>query len=402
MNPKNRWKIDLAVMWFGSFLLMGGMTMIMPFLPLYLKELGLTDEHEIATWAGAIFASNFITAFIFQPIWGKLSDRYGRKIMLLRSGFGMAIIMVLMGFAQNPWQLLLLRTLNGVISGFNPAAVSLVSASAPRERIGFAMGVLQSGTVGGTILGPLFGGLMADKFGFRPIFYMTGTLLLISALLVLFLVRENFDRASAASRPQTSIREAFSDLRRIPQLPALFAVSFIIQFAMLGAMPVMPLFIERLHGSTEHLALLSGLVGSITGISNMIASPLLGRLADRIGPQRILLVSLVGASLSFLPQALAGSVWQLFAARFMLGMFLGGLNPTINSMIRKFTPDHKLSQSYGFNSSFVSLGNMVGPTVGGAISGWIGLSGVFFVSSALLALNAVAVYTFTRKIAKPS
>lgn len=398
----NRWKIDLAILWFGCFLLMSGMTMIMPFLPLYLKDMGMTDEHAIAFWAGAIFASNFITAFIFQPIWGKLSDRYGRKIMLLRSGFGMALIMVLMGFAQNAWQLLILRFLNGVISGFNPAAVSLVSAITPKERIGFAMGVLQSGTVAGTILGPLFGGVMADLFGFRPIFYLTGGLLLVATLLVLFFVREKFDRKAAARIERTSLRESFAGLRQIPQLPALFTVSFIIQFAMLSAMPVMPLYIEHLHGRTENLAFLAGLVSSITGLSNMMASPILGRLSDRIGPQRILLVSLIGAALSFLPQALATGVWQLLAARFVLGLFMGGLNPTVNAMIRTFTPDNKLSQAYGFNSSFISLGSMVGPTAGGAISGVIGMSGIFLVSAALLSANAGWVYFFTRKTAKPS
>lgn len=398
----SRWKINLAILWFGSFLLMSGMTMIMPFLPLYLKEMGMTNDHEIAFWAGAIFASNFITAFIFQPIWGKLSDRYGRKIMLLRSGFGMATVMVLMGFAQNAWQLLLLRVLNGVISGFNPAAISLISATAPRERIGFAMGVQQSGVVAGTILGPLFGGVMADLFGFRPIFYLTGGLLLVATLLVLFFVREKFDREAAAKREQQSMRQSFRDLRQIPQLPALFAVSFVIQFAMLAAMPVIPLLIERLHGSEENLALLAGLVSSITGISNLVASPILGRLSDRVGPRRILLISLIGASLAFLPQALATTVWQLLTARFLLGLFLGGLNPTINAMIRNFTPDNKLSQAYGFNSSFVSLGNVVGPTAGGAMAGALGLSGVFFVSAGLLAANAAWVYTLIRKRARPS
>jgi MFS family permease len=398
----NRWKIDLAILWFGCFLLMSGMTMIMPFLPLYLKEMGLTDEHEIAFWSGAIFASNFITSFIFQPIWGRLSDRYGRKIMLLRSGFGMTLVIVLMGFARHPWQLLLLRVANGVISGFNPAAVALVSASAPKERIGFAMGVLQSGAVAGSILGPLFGGLMADLFGFRPIFWFTGLLMLAATLLVLFFVRETFDRAAAARAGKTSLRQSFASLVNIRQLPALYGVSFVIQFASLATMPVMPLFIEALHGSAENLAFLSGLVSSINGIASLIASPVLGRLSDRFGPARIMQISLVGAALSFVPQAFASGVWQLMAARFVHGLFMGGLNPTINALIRKFAPEDKLSQAYGFNSSFISLGNMIGPTAGGALSGFIGIPGVFLVSSALLAVNAASVYAFTRRMARPS
>ena len=161
------WKKNLGVLWIGQFLVMGGMTMIMPFMSLYLQSprIGITDPHEIATWSGVIFAGNFVTAFLFQPLWGKLSDKYGRKMMLLRSGFGMAIVMVLMGFATSPWHLLVLRMVNGTISGFNPAAVSLVSATTPKEKMGFAMGTLQSGGIAGTILGPFLGGLLADAWG---------------------------------------------------------------------------------------------------------------------------------------------------------------------------------------------------------------------------------------------
>lgn len=397
----NNWKIHLLILWFGTFLVMAGMTMIMPFLSLYLIELGVEDDHEIAIWAGLIFASNFITAFIFQPIWGKLSDRYGRKIMLLRSGFGMATVMLLMGLSTSAWQLLALRILNGVISGFNPAAVSLISASAPKHRMGFAMGMLQSGAVAGTILGPLIGGVMADALGFRPIFFVTGFSLLLATLLVLFLVKENFNRKEAEQSANISTLKSFAELRAIPQLPALFAVSFIIQFAMLSAMPIIPLFIEDIHGAAN-LAFFSGLVGSITGFSNMVASPILGRLSDRIGSHRILLISLTGAAITFIPQALATEVWQLLTARFVLGFFLGGLMPTVNTLIRKYTPDGMESRAYGFNSSFMSLGNMVGPTVGGLLSGWTGFSGIFLLSAGLLFLNAIWVYVFTRAIAKPS
>ncbi|MFB9327299.1 MFS transporter [Paenibacillus aurantiacus] len=385
-----QWKKNLAVLWVGQFLVMAGMTMIIPFLSLYLQaDLGLSDPHETATWAGIIFAGNFVTSFLFQPLWGKLSDRYGRKMMLLRSGFGMAIVMVLMGFAQNPWHLLLLRMVNGTISGFNPASVSLVSATTPKERMGFAMGTLQSGGIAGTILGPFIGGLMADAIGFRPIFYVTGLLLFLASLLAMFVVKESFDRTKAAAKPNISVMAGFRKLGRIPQLTSLFAVTFLIQFAMIGPMPLMPLYVQELHGTAVNLAFWSGLVGSATGLSNMVASPLLGRLSDRIGQERVLGVSLVGAALLFVPQAFASTVWQLLALRFLQGMFLGGLIPSVNALIRKHTPDGMESRSFSMNSSTLSLGNMIGPVAGGLISGWIGIEGVFIVSAALFALNAV-------------
>lgn len=388
-----QWKKNLIVLWFGQFLVMGGMTMIIPFLTLYLQfELGLSDPHEIGVWAGFIFAGNFVTAFIFQPIWGKLADRYGRKMMLLRSGFGMAIVMVMMGFATNPWHLLLLRMLNGTISGFNPASIALISATTPKERMGFAMGTIQSGAMAGTILGPLMGGLLVDAVGYRPIFYITGALLFMASLLALFVVKESFDLAKAATRVQASVIDGLKRISRIPQLMSLYGVTFLIQFAMMSPMTLIPLFVQELHGSLENIAFLAGFVGSVTGLSNMLASPLLGKLSDRIGAERVLAVSLVGAALAFIPQALADSVLMLLLARFGLGLFLGGLIPAVNSLIRVHTPDGMESRAYSFNSSTMSLGNMIGPITGGALSGYIGIQGLFVMSAVLMLLNGVWVW----------
>lgn len=390
-----RWKINLGVLWFGQFMVMSGMTMIVPFLPLYLQQdLGMTDLHQVSTWAGIIFAGNFVTAFIFQPIWGGVADRYGRKMMLLRSGFGMAIVMVLMGFATSAWQLLGLRLLNGVISGYMPAAVALMSTNTPREKMGFALGTLQSGAVAGSILGPFIGGLLADAVGFRSIFYITGTLLVIGTTLSWIFVKEKFDVKEAAKKPKVSLKQAWLDLKHIKQLPSLYAVTLLIQFAMQSSLPLMPLFVaELLNGRTENLAFLAGFVSSITGFSNMIASPLLGKWSDRIGSEKILFFSLIGAGLSFIPQALVHNVWQLFAARFFLGIFLGGLLPTVNSLIRKYTPNGMESRSYSFNASALSFGNMIGPVFGGIISGYLGgIRGVFYFTTVMLLLNAVWAY----------
>jgi MFS transporter, DHA1 family, multidrug resistance protein len=387
-----RWQVNLIVLWLGQFLVMGGMTMIVPFLPLYLQELGMKDPHEVATWAGIIFAGNFVTSFLFQPIWGGLADRYGRKVMLLRSGFGMAVVMTLMGFAGNAWQLLILRMVNGTISGFAPAAVALMSTNTPKEKMGFAMGTLQSGAVAGTILGPFIGGLLAEWIGYRYIFYITGILLFAASVLTLLLVKEKFNVKEAAAKPKISVWQGFGQLKHVRQLPSLYAVTFLIQFAMLSTMPLMPLFVAELHGQTAGLAFFAGLVGSITGFSNMFASPLLGRLSDRIGPERILGVCLAGAAVLFIPQALVHNVWQLFAARFGLGIFMGGLLPTVNALIRKYTPEGMESRSYSFNTSALSLGNMTGPVVGGAISGILNIREIFIISTILLFINSFWVY----------
>lgn len=383
------WKVNLIVLWFGQFMVTSGMSMIMPFLPLYIKQLGITDPNANAMWTGILFAANFITAFLAQPIWGGIADRYGRKLMILRSGLGMSVVIICMGFASNVSQLLFLRLLNGTISGFIPASTTLISTNTPKQKIGFAMGVLQSGAVGGTILGPFIGGLLADVIGFRPIFYVTGSLVLMATILAAFLVKDKFDVQEAKSAPKVSIFVALKKMFMIDSLPALYAVTFTIQLGIMSSMPLMPLFIEQMHGPIPRLAFYAGLVGATTGLANMTASPILGRLGDRFKAEKILMICLVGASLSFIPQALVHHVWQLLIVRFILGMFMGGILPTVHALIRKHTPDGMESRSFSFNTSALALGNMLGSVFGGILFGIIGIRGIFIITSVLLLLNVI-------------
>ncbi|WP_322922612.1 MFS transporter [Paenibacillus campi] len=396
-----QWKINLIVLWVGLFLLNAGMTMIVPFIALYLsQDLGVHGEHQIALWAGFIFAANFVTSFIFQPLWGKLSDQYGRKVMLLRSGFGMAIIFTLMGFATQAWHLLALRLLNGTISGFNPAATSLISSNTPKEKLGFAMGISQSGTVAGTILGPLIGGILADTIGFRYIFYITGSCIFLATLLALLLVREQFDRSLAAQMPKVSVLSGLRELSLTPQLPALFAVTLLLQFAMISPMTLMPLYVQKLHGATENLAFWAGLVSAVTGLSNMLTAPFLGKISDKYGAHRVLTFSLIGAALTLIPQAFVQNVGQLLAIRFLMGLCMGGLLPSVNSLIRSYTPDGMESRAFGFNSSTNALGNMTGSVMGGVLAGFIGIEGLFIMSGMLLLLNMM--WVRSKLYGKPS
>lgn len=364
--------------------------MVTPFLSLFLaRDLNVQGEHAIGIWAGLIFAANFATAFIFQPLWGKLADKYGRKIMVLRSGFGMALVIALMGFATHPWHLLALRLLNGTISGFNPAAIALISSTAPKEKMGLAMGTMQSGNVAGTILGPLIGGLLAEWIGFRPIFFVTGILLFLASMLTLFFVREEFDKKEAAQMPQASVLQGFTELSKTPQLLALFMVTLLLQFALVSPMSLLPLYVEKLHGVPTDVAFWAGFVAAVAGMSNMITSPVLGRVSDKFGAHRVLTVCLIGAAASLIPQAFVESVWQLIVVRFVMGVFMGGLLPSVNALIRYYTPDGMESRAYAFNSSTMSLGNMLGAMVGGFLAGFIGIEGLFIMAGALLLVNMV-------------
>jgi DHA1 family multidrug resistance protein-like MFS transporter len=283
-----------------------------------------------------------------------------------------------------------LRLLNGTVGGIIPASTALVASTAPKEQAGWAQGMLQSFVVAGSIMGPLFGGLLADKIGFRMIFVITGSLILLATLVITFTVKETFVPPPAKER--SSLREDFRMIFSSKKLPALFFVTVMIQFALFSIIPVLPIYIKKLLDSEENVAFWAGIVAAAMGFANVLASPRLGRLGDRYGSQKVLLVCLLAAGALFIPQALVTTVWQLVVLRFLLGLCLGGLLPAVNALLRRVTPVHMISRVYGYNNSFVSIGSMLGPMTGGLLAGWIGMSGVFLMTSLLLFVNAGWVY----------
>lgn len=394
------WQRNLYVLCAALFVVMLGMSMIMPFLPLYIQQdFGISDPHEVTAWAGVIFGANFLTAGIVSPIWGNLADKYGRKIMILRSGFSMSVIVALTGFANSIWMLLGLRLLNGTVGGIIPASTALIASTAPQERAGWAQGMLQSFVTAGSIMGPLAGGLLADRIGFRMIFVVTGSLIFLATLTVTFLVKETFVRPEAEER--TSLVQDARIIFSTRPLPAIFLVTVMIQFALFSIIPVLPIYVQSLQGTGENVAFYAGLVAAAMGAANVLASPQLGKLGDRYGSQKILLICLVVAAVLFIPQALVSTVWQLIGLRFLLGLCLGGLLPSVYALLRRFTPTEMISRVYGYNNSFISVGSMLGPMIGGFMAGYVSMSGVFLLTSALLFVNAIWVFVSLARLRSP-
>lgn len=392
------WRRNLYILWGAVFLLMAAMSSIMPFLPLYIhQEMGIESESQVALWAGLIFGANFLTAFLFSPLWGRLADKYGRKIMILRSGFGMAIVISLMGLATNVYHLLFLRLLNGVIAGFNPAAIALVATNSPKEKVGYAMGTLRSGAVAGSIIGPFLGGILADYIGYRHVFFYTGLFILIATFIVMFLVKEEF-----TPREKQETGSFVSDFKLIvatQPLIQLFVVAFMIQFAVLNVNPILSLFVQKLEPPGGKVSFFAGLVAATAGFAEMIAAPRLGVLGDKIGHQKVLIYSIIGAALLFIPQGFSTNIWQLIIWRFLLGLTIGGLLPSVNSLTHRFAPKGMESTAFGYSNSATFLGNMIGPISGGFLAGYIGLNGVFFVTALLLLLNGIwAQWALNKKI----
>ncbi len=384
------WKRNVWILFGSQFLVLGAMTMIMPFLPLYVQELGVEGESQISLWSGVIFGANFLTAFLFSPFWGRMADRHGRKLMLLRSGFGMAIVINLTGFATGPWSLLGLRLLNGVVSGFIPAAIALVATNTPKEHVGYALGTLNSGAVAGAICGPLFGGLMAETFGFRMIFNITGIVILLAAFVVLFLVKEEKKPEPSAKNEKSNAIKDFKKVTVHSPMLSLMLVGFLVQFALLGMNPLIPLFVQQLTAG-GNVALFAGIAASVMGVANMLASPKLGKVGDRKGSHHVLYYSLIGAAIFSIPQAFVQELWQLIALRFLLGLCIGGLLPSVNSLVKTLSPAGMESRTYSFSNSAVYLGNLLGPITGGAIVALVGTRGLFLFAGIILLISVAYV-----------
>ena len=386
------WKRTLWILWAANFCVTAGISLVIPFLPLYIGTLGITQFQDIERWSGWIFSAQFVAAIIFQPIWGRIADKYGRKVMLLRAGIGMSIITALMGFVTAPWQLLVLRLINGVFSGFISMSISLQASITPDEHTGKALGLLQTGAIAGNLMGPLLGGVLAESLGYRSVFYLTGALLLSASIIVMIFVREK-RRPKEDFIDRLSLNAGFFQLR--PLFP-IFIASIITQIGMMTIEPIVTLYAQTLYIGT-HLATVAGLVVAISGVANLVGAPTLGRLGDKIGQRKVLVLALCAAALMYIPQALANNIGVLLVGRFLLGLFIGGMLPSLNSLVKLKAPKGLQATAFGFNSSSTFLGNLIGPLIGSSIAAAYGIKNVFYATMAILLLNAAMIF-FNRKL----
>ncbi len=375
------WQKNLYSLWFAQFISAVGLSMVVPFLPLYLKELGVTEISSVKVWSGLLFSAPFLVSAFLQPLWGVLGDRHGRKPMVVRAMFGLALANILMGFALNAPQLLALRFFQGSLSGFVAPALALLASCTPRQNTGQALGTLQSSLVTGMIVGPLFGGLLAHFIGYRPIFFWTGFFCLAGGLIVIQFVKEDFVRADRGKN--SSLKENIRYVFHSPDLRVMLFLLIIVQFAVMIAAPFLSLYVELLKVSPGYVALMTGMVFGITGVTNAITAPLWGKRGDRMGHRKILRYSLTGITIFFVPQAFVTDAYQLLILRGGLGVFLAGLLPTINTLVHRSTAEKDRGGIYGIFQSGLLLGNMAGPLVGGVMAASLGLRAIFLITAGI-------------------
>ncbi len=393
------WKRNLTVTWFGCFLTGAAFSLVMPFLPLYVEQLGITDRSALNMWSGLVFSITFLFSAIASPLWGGLADRKGRKIMLLRSALGMAIVMMLMGMAQNIWQFLILRALLGLLGGFIPNANALIATQIPRNKSGWALGTLSTGAVSGALLGPLAGGLLADSYGLRPVFFMTAGVLFLCFLLTLFYIREQF--VPVTRKEMLNARQVIASLKSPRLVLSLFITTLIIQVATGSIAPILTLYVRELAGNVSNIAFISGMIASVPGVAALLSAPRLGKLGDRIGPEKILIAALVVSVLLLIPMSFVQTPLQLGILRFLLGAADGALLPAVQTLLVYNSTNQIAGRIFSYNQSFRDIGNVTGPLIGAAVSASYGFRAVFLVTAGVVLFNVIY-STFSLRRRRPA
>ena len=387
------WKRSFYATFAGEILALIGFTTSVPIIPFFIRDMGVTDPGALNIWVGACATATAVAMFVFSPLWGQMADTYGKRLMLLRAMFGGAVFIALMGFANSPWQILVLRAGQGALTGTVAAATVLVATISPKEQIGFTLGMLQTGIYVGASVGPALGGILSDLFGHRVTFFVTSALLLAAAFIVMRYVREEPTLMSPAGSFIKSIIPDFAPLAHSPGLVTLLLVSGGLQIAMNTVSPILPLFIQYLSPTQTKVGAMTGLILGGSAVAAALSSAGLGRVSYRIGYERLLAFCLSGAVLVFVPQAFVRNPIQLLILRVLGGAMVGGSEPSINAMIAMRADKNRQGVIFGLNTSMNSAGAAVGPMIGAVFSAGFGYASAFFAGAAVLLAAAVGART---------
>jgi MFS transporter, DHA1 family, multidrug resistance protein len=384
------WRRTLLIMFIAQMVSAIGFSNIFPFLPLYVQALGsVTGAFSVEFWAGMVFSAQAVTMMIASPFWGALADRYGRKLMVQRAAFGGAVILLLMGFVRSAEELVILRAIQGLVTGTVSAANALVAASAPRERTGYAMAVLQVGLWGGVAVGPIIGGLIADSLGYRATFVLTSLLLFAAGVLVRVGVHEQFAPALDVGERRVGFVSGWRHVLAQPGVSLTYVLRFLSHLARTMIIPIAPLFIQLLLPHTQRLNTFTGLVIGMASAASTASAIYLGRLGDRIGHRQVLMVSTFAAGMLYLPQAFVAQAWQLLVLQTLTGVAAGGIIPALSALLARYTTPGEEGSVYGLDNSVGAAARAVAPLAGATVAVWFGLRLTFAATGLIFLLMAV-------------
>ncbi|TDF98615.1 MFS transporter [Paenibacillus piri] len=392
------WKRTMWILWVGVLLCSSSYTMSVPFLPLFLLDLGV-DQGTVNLWAGIVYSSSFLVGAIMAPFWGSLADRYGKRKMVIRAGLSIAVIYALFSIVQNPWQLMGVRLLHGFVGGFVPASMAIVASKTPEQHMGWSLGMMQAGTMSGGILGPLFGGILADWFGLRMSFVVAACIILTAALAVIFWVDEgkNGNQASAA---KVGVLQTWKEAAGNRMLMLMLLLLFIFQLSINMIQPFLTLHIADLQGKLQGAVLTSGIIFSIIGIAGIIASPFWGKIGQKYSYTYILCICLLIAGAVESTQYFVQQLWLFTAVQFIFGFFMSGVTPSINTMVINHTDAEFRGRSFGLTTSANQFGAMAGPLIGGVLGLGLNIHWIFVATGLLLVVTGAVVHVSSRQAAQ--
>ncbi len=383
------WKRTLLILFFVQLFTAVGFSIIFPFLPLFVEDLGSVYGLDIELLAGLVFSGQAFSMMIAAPIWGNLADRFGKKIMVQRAQFGGAILLTSMAFVQNAEQLVLLRTIQGLITGTVSANNALIASVTPRKHTGYAMGMLQVGLGSGLAFGPLIGGYLADTFGYSSAFYVTGALLLISAFMVTFWVHEEPPIRTKVEQVKTNLFAEIRNIFKQAGVTPTLLLRFLSQLGRMLIIPFLPIFIAGIITDSTNENSFIGLIIGIASGATTLSAIYLGKLGDRIGHRKVLFVSLLAAGFLYIPQSFITAGWQILVMQALVGVAMGGILPMISALLARYTDPGAEGFVYGMDTSINSAGRAIAPLIGGLIIFYSNINWIFTAVGILLLFSAV-------------
>ena len=382
------WKRTVYISLVCVFCTAFGVSQLAPILPLYFHDLGVQTPEAMSLWSGLATGATYIIVCLAAPFWGRVADKKGRKITLIRSSFGMALCNALIAFQTTPEGVVLIRLIQGLVSGFYSASITLIASETPIERTGWALGLLASANLAGSLIGPLLGGYIADTVSIRNDFIIVGALMGLAGVLATIFIHENY--VPKPNPEKLSIRKLKEQIPEFNSIVALCVASFIYAICIMSLQPVISVYIKGIVPSdTENLAFIAGAVFSAMGIAQLMSSSPLGKLVDKIGPRKVLVVSLIYVGVLNIPQAYVSDVYQLAIIRFLQGFGLGGMLPALNTYLSSKTPREFTGQVFSYNQSCLFFGYFLGSVGGASLMAWLGFTTLFWVSGGLFIISAL-------------
>ena len=382
------WKRTVYISLVCVFCTAFGVSQLAPILPLYFHDLGVQTPEAMSLWSGLATGATYIIVCLAAPFWGRVADKKGRKITLIRSSFGMALCNALIAFQTTPEGVVLIRLIQGLVSGFYSASITLIASETPIERTGWALGLLASANLAGSLIGPLLGGYIADTVGIRNDFIIVGALMGLAGVLATIFIHENY--VPKPNPEKLSIRKLKEQIPEFNSIVALCVASFIYAICIMSLQPVISVYIKGIVPSdTENLAFIAGAVFSAMGIAQLMSSSPLGKLVDKIGPRKVLVISLIYVGILNIPQAYVSDVYQLAIIRFLQGFGLGGMLPALNTYLSSKTPREFTGQVFSYNQSCLFFGYFLGSVGGASLMAWLGFTTLFWVSGGLFIISAL-------------